>query len=55
MKFMITGGEEKIFINLLVEPLETVEDNSKAKELLNWEPTNSVDSWIKKIKKDWRI
>ena len=39
----------------LVEPLETVEDHSKAKELLNWEPTHSVDSWIKKIKKDWRI
>jgi len=40
------GGDLK-YVNPVQEPFETLADNNKAKELLNWEPTQDVKSWIK--------
>tara|TARA_Y100000748_G_scaffold229040_1_gene193126 strand:+ start:1302 stop:2204 length:903 start_codon:yes stop_codon:yes gene_type:complete len=40
------------YIDPVLEPYETLADNSKAKKLLNWEPKQDVNSWIKEyIKK----
>ena len=33
-----------------IEPRETLADISKAKELLNWEPTQIIEEWIPKYK-----
>lgn len=41
------GGDLK-YVDPVQEPFETLADNKKAKELLNWEPTQDVKSWIKK-------
>lgn len=38
---------EKEYIEPVLEPKETLADIKLAKDLLNWEPTTSVDSWIK--------
>ncbi len=40
------GGSIK-YIEPVLEPFETLADNSKAKKLLNWEPKQDVKSWIK--------
>lgn len=40
------GGTIK-YIEPVLEPFETLADNSKAKKLLNWEPKQDVKSWIK--------
>lgn len=36
------------YIDPVSEPFETLADNNKAKELLNWKPTQDVHSWITK-------
>ena len=43
---------DKPSINLAprIEPRETLADISKAKELLNWEPTQIIEEWIPKYK-----
>ena len=47
------GGKIK-YIEPVLEPFETLADNLKAKELLNWEPKQDVKSWIKDyIKKNY--
>ena len=38
---------EKEYIAPVLEPKETLADIKLAKDLLNWKPTTSVDSWIK--------
>lgn len=38
---------EKEYIEPVLEPQETLADIKLAKDLLNWKPTTSVDSWIK--------
>lgn len=38
----------KVFIGNVVEPKETLADNSKAKDLLNWSPTVNVIDWLEK-------
>ncbi len=38
----------KVFIGNVIEPKETLADNSKAKELLGWSPTISVIDWLEK-------
>lgn len=40
-------GESIKYIEPVLEPFETLADNSKAKKLLNWEPKQDVKSWIK--------
>lgn len=38
----------KAFIGNVIEPKETLADNTKAKELLGWHPTTNVIDWLKK-------
>ena len=45
-------GGPVINIDPVVEPRETLADNSKAKNLLNWEPSVIIEEWVKKYKKD---
>lgn len=50
----LIGGPKK-YIEKRLEPQETLADNSKAKSLLGWNPTVSVEEWIPKYKKDLGI
>ena len=45
------GGDIE-FIDASLEPQNTLADNSKAKELLGWEPTMTVEEWMPKYKKE---
>ena len=40
-------GGETLNIEPVIEPFESLADISKAKELLDWEPKVSIDSWVK--------
>lgn len=48
-------GGPTISIDPVVEPRETLADNSKAKEYLGWKPTINIETWVKKYKKDLGI
>ncbi len=48
-------GGPKINIPPRVEPKETLADITKAKELLNWEPTQIIEEWMPKYKKELGI
>lgn len=48
-------GGDKIFLDSRLEPNQTLADNSKAKKLLGWEPTMTVEEWIPKYKKQLGI
>lgn len=41
-------SDEIRYIDPVSEPFETLADNNKAKVLLNWEPTQDLQSWITK-------
>ena len=43
-------GGPTINLDPILEPSEALADNSLAKKLLNWEPTQNED-WVKKYKK----
>ena len=45
-------GGPSINIEARIEPKETLADNSKAKELLAWEPTVELSDWIVEYKKE---
>ena len=44
-----TYGEKRL------EPFQTLGDNSKAKNILGWNPKGNIQSWIKKYKKELGI
>ena len=44
-----TYGEKRL------EPFQTLADNSKAKNILGWNPKGNIQSWIKKYKKELGI
>jgi len=48
-------GGETINVDPVIEPKETLADNSKAKELLGWSPKMNIEDWILKYKKDLGI
>lgn len=48
-------GGTKITVDPVIEPRETLADNSLAKSLLGWEPTMDLEKWIPKYKKDCGI
>ena len=48
-------GGPTINVDPVVEPRETLADNSKAKELLGWEPSIIMEDWVPKYKKDLNI
>ena len=43
-------GGETTNINPVIEPMETLADNKKAKEILGWIPKNKIEDWIKMYK-----
>ena len=48
-------GGDRIFVDPVLEPKETLADNTLAKTLLSWEPTENIDEWIKGYKKELGI
>ena len=45
-------GGERVHVDPVVEPAETLADNSLAKELLGWEPTQKIEDWVPAYKKE---
>ena len=45
-------GGDRITVDPVVEPRETLADNTKARELLDWKPTMIIEDWVKKYKKE---
>ena len=45
-------GGDRITIDPVVEPRETLADNTKAHELLDWKPTMIIEDWVKQYKKE---
>ena len=45
-------GDSKVNVDPVIEPPETLADNSKAEELLGWKPKGNIDTWIPKYKKE---
>ena len=41
--------------NQILEPFQTLADNSKAKLILKWDPKGDLSKWINKNKKQWNI
>lgn len=48
-------GGPKVFVDPVIEPRETLADNTKAKTLLGWKPTIEIEDWIPKYKKQLGI
>ena len=48
------GGPTK-HIEPVIEPRETLADNSRAKELLGWSPSVIIEDWVPKYKEDLGI
>ena len=48
-------GGPTVNINPVVEPRETLADNSKAKNLLGWSPSIIIEEWVPKYKKQLGI
>jgi UDP-glucose 4-epimerase len=44
-------GSEKIYIDPVIEPKETLADNTLAKKLLGWEPKQVIEDWMPGYKK----
>tara|TARA_Y100001938_G_scaffold149483_1_gene236475 strand:- start:10596 stop:11537 length:942 start_codon:yes stop_codon:yes gene_type:complete len=45
-------GGPRVNIESRLEPKQTLADNSKAKELLNWSPSVTLEEWIPKYKQE---
>ena len=45
-------GGERIHREPVIEPKETLADNSLAEKLLGWKPKGNIDTWIPKYKKE---
>ena len=45
-------GGDRVNVEPVIEPRETLANNSKAEELLGWKPTQNIEDWIPKYKKD---
>lgn len=48
-------GGPTVTVDPVVEPRETLADNSKAKDLLNWKPSIVIEEWVPRYKKDLGI
>ena len=48
-------GGEKSYGNKVIEPFETLANNSKAKLILDWDPKGDLPTWIKTYKKELGI
>tara|TARA_Y100000310_G_scaffold172151_1_gene172256 strand:- start:158 stop:853 length:696 start_codon:yes stop_codon:yes gene_type:complete len=45
-------GGDRITVDPVIEPRETLADNSKVSKYLNWKPTGNLEKWVVKWKKD---
>ena len=45
-------GGDRVNVDPVIEPKATLADNSKAEKLLGWKPTQNIEDWIPKYKKD---
>jgi UDP-glucose 4-epimerase len=45
-------GGDKVNVDPVIEPKATLADNSKAEKLLGWKPTQNIEDWIPKYKKE---
>jgi len=45
-------GGERIHRDPVIEPAETLADNTKARELLGWKPTQNIEDWVPGYKKE---
>jgi UDP-glucose 4-epimerase len=45
-------GGKKVYRDPVIEPRATLADNSKARELLDWKPTQNFDEWVINWKKE---
>ena len=45
-------GGDRVNVDPVIEPRETLADNSKAKEYLGWKPTTKIEEWFPKWKKE---
>ena len=43
------------YIEKVFEPFETLADNTKARNQLNWHPTIKVEDWIRDALKTYRV
>ena len=48
-------GGDKINIEPVIEPRETLADNSLAKRVLGWETTTKIEDWIKTYKEKMKL
>ena len=48
-------GGEKSYGNKVIEPFQTLANNSKAKKILNWNPKGDLPIWIETYKKELGI
>ena len=44
-------GGDRIHRDPVIEPRETLADNTKAREMLGWKPTTIIENCVKKWKK----
>ena len=44
-------GGDRVNVDPVIEPRQTLADNSKARKRLNWKPTTKIEDWIIKYKK----
>ena len=44
-------GGERVNVDPVIEPRETLADNGKASFILDWKPTTKIEDWVKKWKK----
>lgn len=45
-------GDNKITVEPVIEPRETLADNNKALRVLGWKPTSKIENWIVKYKEE---
>ena len=44
-------GGDRVNVDPVIEPKETLADNGKARFILDWKPTTKIEDWVKKWKK----
>ena len=45
-------GGDRVNVDPVIEPKQTLADNSKARKRLNWKPTTIIEDWIKDYKEE---
>ena len=48
-------GGERVNVDPVIEPKETLADNSKAREMLGWKTTMKIEEWVKTYKEELGI